>query len=335
MKAAKAIFTIALGVAILAALLIWLNSGEAWTMLCQADWALLVVAAAFTAISYACLSFAYVEVNRIFNVAASTKSLLSIGFLSTALGEFISMGGVSMHSARLAFLRKEGVPYADALAASLCNTYLNAVILLVLSPFGLVRILHDHKLGGPFESGLVIATCLLIVVTALLGFAMFRSSIRQDVINLVKNIAEKIGKLDAIEKFLLSFDNTFDRAALQFRRHRKRVALMLTLMVLDWCAGAAALWFCMDALGAPLPPGVLLTGFCTGMAVAFASFIPGGLGVQEGSMTAIYVAFGVDAEQSVLGALAFRLVYQVLPFIFSLPLYRRLMPDSTKTASVE
>jgi uncharacterized protein (TIRG00374 family) len=334
-KAARAFLTIALGVAILFALLMWLNSAEAWTMLRQADWPLLVVAVGFTALSYFCLSLAYVEVNRVFNVAASTKSLLTIGFLSTALGEFMSMGGISMHSARLAFLKKEGVPYADALAASLCNTYLNAVILLALTPFGLLRILHDHRLGGPVETSLIVGTCLMVVVLAAFGFAMFRSSVRQFCINLVKGAAEKTGKLDDMEKLFLSVDHTFDRGALQFRRHRKRVVWMFALMLADWFAGAAALWFCLDALAAPLPPGVLLTGFCTGMAVAFASFIPGGLGVQEGSMTVVYVAFGVDAEQAVLGALAFRLVYQVLPLLASLPLYRRLMPppagDNTST----
>jgi uncharacterized membrane protein YbhN (UPF0104 family) len=57
--------------------------------------------------------------------------------------------------------------------------------------------------------------------------------------------------------------------------------------------------------------------------------IPGGLGVQEGSMTAIYVGFGVDPEQAVLAVLAFRLVYQTVPFVISLPLYKRLMSTWT------
>lgn len=298
-------------------------------MLQRAEWSLLVVACLCSALSYVFLSFAYAEVNRIFNVAASTRSLLEIGFLSSALGEFMSMGGVSMHSARLAFLRKEGVPYADALAASLCNTYLNAVILVALTPFGLVRILREHKLNGPAETALVVGFLLLVVLMAGFGMAMFQPEVRQFCIDLAKRLASKSDKLDHMEKFILSFENTFDRASLQFRRHRKRVAWAITLMLGDWFSGAAALWFCLDALGAPIPVGVLLTGFCAGMAVAFASLIPGGLGVQEGSMTAIYVAFGVDLEQAVLGALAFRLVYQVIPFLISLPLYKRLMPERT------
>ena len=106
MKKLRSWLTTILGVAILAALVLWLNSGEALHMLSHVDWALLVVAVGCTAASYLCMSIAYEQVNRIFNVAASTKSLLAIGFLSTALGEFMSMGGLSMHSARLVFLKK-------------------------------------------------------------------------------------------------------------------------------------------------------------------------------------------------------------------------------------
>lgn len=331
MKKLRSWLTTILGVAIIAALVMWLNSAAAMRMLAHADWALLVVAGACTAASYLCMSIAYEQINRIFNVAASTKSLLTIGFLSTALGEFMSMGGLSMHSARLAFLRKEGVPYADALAASLFNTYLNAVVLLALMPFGLTRILREHKLGTSVETALVSGTLLLSVILVALGFAMFKSSIRQAFIAILQGWARRAGNLDALEKFILSFDNTFDRGALQFRRHRKMVAWTITLMLADWLFAAAALWFCMDAMSAPIDLGVLLTGFCAGMALAFVSMIPGGLGVQEGSMTAIYVAFGVDNEQAVLAALAFRLVYQTLPFVISLPLYKRLMPSVKQT----
>ncbi len=220
------------------------------------------------------------------------------------------------------------MPYADALAASLFNTYLNAVVLVSLTPFGLMRILREHKLGASVENSLLVGTSLLSVTLVALGFAMFKSSVRQFFITVFKTWARKCGQLDVLEKFILSFDNTFDRGALQFRRHRKVVAWTITLMLADWLFAAAALWFCLDAMAAPIDIGILLTGFCAAMALAFVSMIPGGLGVQEGSMTAIFVGFGVDPEQAVLAALAFRLVYQTLPFVISLPLYKRLMPSS-------
>lgn len=323
--------TTILGVAIIVALIMWLNSGEVLQMLAHADWVLLVVAAGCTAASYLCMSIAYEQVNRIFNVAASTKSLLVIGFLSTALGEFMSMGGLSMHSARLAFLKKEGVPYADALAASLFNTYLNAVVLLAMVPFGLMRILREHKLGTSVETALIAGALLMSVTLVALGFAMFNSDVRQAFIVIVQTWACRSGKLAVLEKFILSFDNTFDRGALQFRRHRKLVAWTITLMLSDWFFATATLWFCMDAMAAPIDVGILLTGFCVGMVLAFVSMIPGGLGVQEGSMIAIYVGFGIDPEQAVLAALAFRLIYQTLPFLVSLPLYNRLNPSVKQT----
>ncbi|MEI2691160.1 MAG: lysylphosphatidylglycerol synthase domain-containing protein [Anaerolineae bacterium] len=52
---------------------------------------------------------------------------------------------------------------------------------------------------------------------------------------------------------------------------------------------------------------------------------PGGLGVQEGSMSGIYALFGVPFQQAVLAAILFRVLYYFVPYLFSLSLYRRLL----------
>jgi uncharacterized membrane protein YbhN (UPF0104 family) len=53
----------------------------------------------------------------------------------------------------------------------------------------------------------------------------------------------------------------------------------------------------------------------------FASLLPGGVGVQDGSQAAVLVLRRVPLEAAVLGTLLFRLVYYVAPFLLTLPLY--------------
>jgi uncharacterized membrane protein YbhN (UPF0104 family) len=53
--------------------------------------------------------------------------------------------------------------------------------------------------------------------------------------------------------------------------------------------------------------------------------IPGGLGVQEGSMAAVYALLGVPFGQALLAAILFRAIYYFIPFLFSLGFYWRLM----------
>jgi uncharacterized membrane protein YbhN (UPF0104 family) len=53
--------------------------------------------------------------------------------------------------------------------------------------------------------------------------------------------------------------------------------------------------------------------------------IPGGLGVQEASLAGIYALLGIPFAQAVLVSILFRVVYDFIPFLLSLGLYRRLI----------
>lgn len=87
----------------------------------------------------------------------------------------------------------------------------------------------------------------------------------------------------------------------------------------------AAFWFCVDAFGETLSPSVLVGGFTTGVALGFVSFVPGGLGVQEGTQAATLAILGVQLEHAALAAVLFRVVCYFLPFVISIPFYRALV----------
>ena len=76
-----------------------------------------------------------------------------------------------------------------------------------------------------------------------------------------------------------------------------------------------------------MDPGVVVTGFAVGVAAGVMSMVPGGLGVQEGSMAGAYHLLGVPLEQGVLVSFLFRLVYYVVPFGVSLLFYRNVLRE--------
>jgi uncharacterized protein (TIRG00374 family) len=57
------------------------------------------------------------------------------------------------------------------------------------------------------------------------------------------------------------------------------------------------------------------------MTLSYVSLIPGGLGIMEGSMAAIYAGFGVPYENAVAAVLIYRVAYYLLPLIASLFFY--------------
>ena len=86
----------------------------------------------------------------------------------------------------------------------------------------------------------------------------------------------------------------------------------------DWGLSMTALWCAFMAVGVQLSVGYLSAGFTTGMAATLIPFLPGGLGVVEGSMTAIFEGFGVQWEKAFVAVLLYRLTYYIIPGLISI-----------------
>src|SRR5262249_22982255 len=100
---------------------------------------------------------------------------------------------------------------------------------------------------------------------------------------------------------------------------RKRdMVVPLLYIALDWVLTLLILYTSFLTLRCPVRLSQVMVGFAVGMVAAFASLIPGGLGVMEGSMAAIFAGFGVPYESAVLAPLLFRIAYYVLPLLVSL-----------------
>jgi uncharacterized protein (TIRG00374 family) len=221
-------------------------------------------------------------------------------------------------------MRRRGQAAGDILAATILHSYLNLLAVLVLLPLGLVHLLGRHTVSGREEAGLIVVlglTCLALVIASAF---VFRQSTRQSILSMLTRLGQRITRRDLGVSFS-GLDLALSRGVESLRQHPFRLALLVGLVITDWTATVFALRFCFDALGNPLPLGVLVTGFAIGVAAGLVSMIPGGLGVQDGSLTGIYALLGVPLEQAVLASILFRVVYYMIPFVVSLAFYRGLL----------
>ena len=69
----------------------------------------------------------------------------------------------------------------------------------------------------------------------------------------------------------------------------------------------------------------MVTGFAIGIAVGVMSMVPGGIGVQEGSMAGTYHLLGMPLEEAVVLSLLFRVIFQLVPLALSMSLYWRVL----------
>ena len=105
-------------------------------------------------------------------------------------------------------------------------------------------------------------------------------------------------------------------------------------ILFDWVLTVGVLWAAFWAVNKPLPLSVVIMGFGVGLFFSLVSFVPGGLGIMEGSMTAVFVSLKVPYESSVLAVLIFRLTYQVIPLVVSLFLFHGLVRQALRQVAV-
>ena len=80
------------------------------------------------------------------------------------------------------------------------------------------------------------------------------------------------------------------------------------------------LYFLFIAAGHPVSPGILLSGYGLPLLLGKLSFLPGGVGIVEATMTALYNSLGVPSAVTVIVVLIYRFLSFWLPLLIGFPL---------------
>ena len=284
----------------------------------EADWRPVLLGLGVMGGSYAVQSYSYGLLNRSFGVRLGLPHLLSVGFVSSVM--IAAVGGVAGHSLRLLLMARRGVPTEDAMAPSLFHGYLESLVFFALIPTGLAYLSVAHPLPPGVAALLAAGAGILGVAFALTAVVFFVGRVRAVALRTV-GLAWRVATRRSMEEGLRGFEDTLDRGFRQLRSRPPELVVPLALIAADRLSRVAIVWCCFQALGGGIDPSVVLTGFAIGVAVGVMSMIPGGLGVQEGSMAGAYHLLGVPLEQAVLVSLMYRLVYYMVPFGISLLFY--------------
>jgi len=310
------------------ALIIVLDWKEMRQVIGQANWLLLALSFLFTGLSYYCLSLSLAIVFRVFDIKQDFNYLMRVGFVSNVASYLINIGGATGVSLQYVLLKRRGLATEDVLAPSLFQLYFSGLILIVLLPASLVYILFSHQLSPGAAIGISVATGVLVLLLILASIVVFSSRARAKLLRNLGRIVHFIIRRK-IDNALNDFDNAMTRGV-TIIRHRPRVLWILLLIAVgDWVGTIATLWFCFAALGNFLGVGTLITGFSLSITLGFISMVPGGLGIQDGSMVGIYTLLGIPVRVAFLAAILFRIVYYFVPFLISLGFYHGLLQDSS------
>jgi uncharacterized protein (TIRG00374 family) len=311
-------------IALLGTVLIAMDWGRIQGALRQARWEPIPYALAATAVSYFCISSSFARVSQLLGVRMRAGDLTAVGFVSTVLNHVVSSGGAAGYSIRYMVMGRHGTSLREVVAVSILHFYLTSLAMMGMLPVGLVYFLVHAAITGTVAV-LLVVVCVLILLAVILAAGMLSwSAMRKKVVRALAGAAQRLLRRDFSEE-LESFDATISLGVQAIRAQPGSFFAIMALIVTDWAFSAVTLWFCFRAMSVTLLLGQLISGFVIGTVAGVVSMVPGGLGVQEGSMAGVFHLLGVPLEQALLASVLFRVIYFMVPYVVSLGFYWRLL----------
>ncbi len=323
-----------LSITILGVVLVVSDWQDMRQVLVEADWRFLPLVLLFTFLSYTFYSYAYAFVSQVLGIQMGKRELAEVCFISTVVNHVLTTGGVVGYSLRYLLMKMYNVTLKDVLTSSILHYYLTSLDMLTFLPLSFIYLLLNSAVPRGVAIALGVMTLLFgLVLILITGLVLFPSR-RYPVISLLARLGKRILHRDYLT-WLTQLDETMTRGTEAIRLKPIRLVWIMLLTLLDFASSIIAMGFVFEALGPPVKAGALVSGYVIGIMAGILSMIPGGLGVQEGSMAGIFALLGVRLEQAVLAAILFRILYYLLPYFLILPFYNRLLHRASKQATNE
>ena len=257
-------------------------------------------------------------------------TFIRIDLTDLGVNHVVPGGGMTSGALRLRFFNHVGIPPATGFTAATVQITASNLILGAIFGFGIALSISSHAANTSY----VVAAGAVLVLLIAAGTGVWM---------LVRHTAATARWVRVVSRFVPFLNpiaaEAFVRAmAVQVRTlgtDHRRIAIAVTFGALNWLLDASALWVMFAAFGQPLPVGTLLTVYGLGSILAMLPLTPGGLGLVEGLMVPVFVAFGVPAPVALLGVLGWRLLEYWMPIPLSLLAYGSLRLGVFRTRHIK
>ncbi len=292
--------------------------------------ALLLLPVLATVGSYLTMAWSYQGIARTAGYTIPFPEMCRITLVANTANYLLSTGGLSGFALRMYLFARRGIPAGSAVLISLVQTLLTNLILLLFVLWGFTLLFFSHTLIGRdlVAAGVLLLAFSLVVLAGIL--ILVQRSWRRRVLYATTRMIDRVLARVAPHRkprraALIRFQHNLN-VGLDFLLQRPHdMAAPTFYIVLDWIFTLLVLYTAFVAIGAPIAMSHVVAGFAIGMFFSVASLVPGGLGILEGSMAAVFVTLGVQLEQAVVAILIFRAAYYGLPLAASLLIAPRML----------
>lgn len=310
---------------------------ELWRVLADADHVLLVLPLICVAASYVTMALSYHGIAVAAGERFGFLDMLKITLVANSLNYLVATGGLSGFAARTYYFTRRSMPAEKAVVISLAQTFLTNITLLAFILLGFSYVSTSRELEGAALTSTAALTGVFLIAAILGGAVLLNRGLRRRTLLLTAEITFRtFRRLRPAARLtrtsLRRYLATLDRGIALLLADKRKMIAPFVFIVLDWLFTILILHTSFLAIRETLPFGQTIVGFSVGIVLSFLSLIPGGLGVMEGSMSAIFAGMGVPFEVAVAAALLFRTFYYIVPLVVSVIFLRGILHQVRRTA---
>lgn len=313
---------ILLGVAAFLAMFAIADLREIWRVLATADGALLTLSFVFGVLSYAAMARSYQGIAAAAGANISFWEMFKVTIVASTVNYVVSTGGISGFAVRIYFFTRRGVASSTAVLISLAQTFLTNLTLLGFVLLGFSYLFRAQSLTG---YPLIISAVLLgvfIGVGILCAILLFHARLRRRTLFYLAQathwvLHRVVPHRTPPRTHIWRYQFNLNRGIAFMVARKQQMIVPFAYILLDWVFTILILYSAFLAVNHPVRLSFVIIGFAVGMVLSYVSLIPGGLGIMEGSMAAIFAGLGVPFETAVVGVLVYRLSYYVMPLVVS------------------
>ncbi len=292
-----------------------------------------------TFLSYVTMSLSYDGIARAAGVVIRQRDMLRITFVANTANYILPSGGLSGFALRLVFFTKKGVSSGRAVLISFTQTLITNLMLVVFIVYGLASLVAAGNVNGAaLIAGATVATLLTLLLTLCVAM-IYRRGLRDRVmawnLRLLHRILDLSGHrsrfAERVERLFAHVDEGMELFAIN---PRAMIAPAFWIF-LDWLFTIGVLYLSFYSAGTAVTFSQVAIAFSVSIVVAIASFVPGGAGVLEGTLTATFAGLGIPLKASLLPIFVFRMAFYVIPAVLSLLLARGAFAEVDSPVSKE
>ena len=294
-----------------------------------------------TAGSYAAMALSYQKIALAAGLDLPYPEIFRVTLVSTAANYLLSAGGLSGLAVRsYYFSQQHRLRWGSAVSISLAQTFITNLVLFAFLFWGLLNVIFSGDIAGRslFELFLlfVVSVVLCLGAVAVVAYRKARLKLFAALIGLADLISRIfVSRRGALRSRLALFEEELHEGVDFLIAQGPRMIAPFLYICVDWFLMLATLYGAFRCVGQAVPMHIVVIGFSAGVLLSIVNLVPGGLGIMEGSMAAVFAGLGVPLESALVATVIYRVNYYVVPLLITLVFFRGMIPTTVPSPLVE